>query len=79
MKYSHKERAKILADAREMLLRLRAIEAIDGLEREAEDDRGFQQLQEARRRWLAHALETRQQSYPRAGLVYKVKHNARIR
>jgi hypothetical protein len=82
MKYSYAERCRIIAEARETLARARMAECLDGLaaerlelQREVADDRAFQRLQLARKRWLADH-ERRHQNQP---LVYKVKWDARIR
>jgi hypothetical protein len=82
MKYTYAERQKILQRAHETLRRVRFAEIIDGLhqerlelQREAAADRAFQQLQLARKRWLADH-EQRQQKQPE--LIYKTIANARI-
>jgi hypothetical protein len=77
MKYTYAQRQKIIQTARETLARLRMAEAIDGMQEEQN---------EARR---AFAKERQRQNDPtgnvsfakrsnRAGLIYKVKTNARI-
>jgi hypothetical protein len=71
MKYTYRQRCEILQRARDTLARLRMQEAIDGLA----EEKNWATPEEGER--LFREIERRERG--RAGLIYKVKMNARIR